>query len=445
MKVLPVIFIVSLPSYVIYISFSSIFWGYSIHEIWKRILLFAVIESIYMDMSVFLLQIPYFFLNSIVSFFLLFFFIFRSLSWGSKIKISAFSFVVGIANEGISGIISSQFIPRDEFLNSPALLALIIWPGLLLVGCLSVIMAKQKFSPGKQIYEFIQRQRKKNISLLLFFLFFQFIIFALVVTFRLDTSQTSSDFSLDLILYFSALLSIVIIYVVLRVISQTKDDAVRMTQQIYIDDVNQMFTTIRGQRHDFLNHVQVILSFVKRGKIKELEKYTQELVGEITEINEIIQIGHPALAALIQAKILASDENKIRFDYQFSGLDHLSLGVKSIDIVKISGNLIDNSFDEVMHLPQEDRWVEIHGWIAEGNLYLTVRNPGKLLSEEEKELIFFPGYSTKSDNTHCGIGLSIVKERVEHYKGNIDILSSETTGIQFKVKIPLGAKFGYTR
>lgn len=72
-----------------------------------------------------------------------------------------------------------------------------------------------------------------------------------------------------------------IILLVMRVISQSVDEGARISQQLHIEDVNQMFTAIRGQRHDFLNHAQVIHAMVSRRKYDELARYTAELIGEI--------------------------------------------------------------------------------------------------------------------------------------------------------------------
>jgi signal transduction histidine kinase len=443
-KILPILFIVSIPSLVVYGSFSLAFLGYPLRPYWKKLVLFSILLSVYVDLAIFVLPLPYHFLNYNLAFFLFFFLIFRSMTWRQKLTTSALTLVVNIIIELISGFIWSFFVTRNEILGSPILLLLFVWPFLIIVGLVAYGLVRKNIRPGAKIIDYIVKHRKKNISYLLFFLFFQFLSLVLLIGFTWDTKKISTSLSVHIVLFISTLLTLIIIYMALKVISQTKDEAVRMTQQIYIEDINRMFTTIRGQRHDFLNHVQVILSFVKRGKIKELEKYTEELIGEITHINDIITIGHPALAALIQAKTLTAMENKIRFDYHFSHMDSLSLGVKSIDVVKIFGNLIDNAYDEVLLLPVDHRWVEVNGWADDGDLYLTVRNPGKPISEDDKQLLFFPGYTTKNSESHSGIGLSIVKERVEHYKGQIDVESTAANGTVFTIKIPLTNKLGYT-
>jgi sensor histidine kinase regulating citrate/malate metabolism len=171
------------------------------------------------------------------------------------------------------------------------------------------------------------------------------------------------------------------------------------------------------------------------GKYDDLKRYTAELIGEVRQVNDIIKIGHPAIAAIVQSKLIAAMSNHINFRHEFSEFDNLTLGVKSVDIVIIIGNLVDNAFDEVMNLPPEQRWVELKGWRSDRNLYISVLNKGSVIREEDVEKIFESGYSTKQN--HSGIGLAIVKERVNHYKGTIVVKSDPDHGTEFIVSIPL--------
>jgi signal transduction histidine kinase len=239
-----------------------------------------------------------------------------------------------------------------------------------------------------------------------------------------------------LVLLFT-LFSFIFLYFVFRYISKTRETAVRSTQELYIQNADLMFATIRSQRHDFLNHVQTMYALLSHGKKEAQEIYMKELLVEINEVNDIIRIGHPAIAALIQAKIAHAMRTKIGFQYHFSGLEGLSLGVKSVDIVKIIGNLIDNAFDEANKFPPEQREVRVKGWSHENSLYISVTNPfyGEL-SEVDTNEMFDTGYSTKADSEHHGLGLSVVKERIEHYKGSIHVYK-EDHWICFEVSIPM--------
>lgn len=239
------------------------------------------------------------------------------------------------------------------------------------------------------------------------------------------------------IILFFTLFSFIFLYFLFRYISKTRETAVRTTQELYIQNVDLMFATIRSQRHDFLNHVQTMYALLSHGKKEAQAKYMEELLVEINEVNDIIRIGHPAIAALIQSKIALAMRTKITFHYHFSGLDGLTLGVKSVDIVKIIGNLIDNAFDEANKFPPEQREVRVKGWSESNTLYISVTNPIKEeLTSKQKNNMFKVGFSTKEGGEHHGLGLSVVKERIEHYKGNIEVFDEEGC-ISFRVSIPI--------
>lgn len=218
--------------------------------------------------------------------------------------------------------------------------------------------------------------------------------------------------------------------------TKSKDQAVSATQATYIEEMNNLFRSIRGQRHDFLNHVSTIHALLELGDIRELKRYTEEMIGDVKKIEDIIEIGQPAVAALVQTKIVLAESQNIIFTHEFHDLSRFPSGVKSVDVVRIIGNLVDNAFDEVVKLPQEERRVELKGWIEERMLCITVSNPG-YLSEEQIGRIFEPGYSSKNMRDHSGLGLSITRDILYKYKGRIHVETAE--GVQFQVAIPLQA------
>ena len=237
-----------------------------------------------------------------------------------------------------------------------------------------------------------------------------------------------------------SLLSAMSISILLRAVRLSKEEAVKATQEEYIDQINRLFTAIRGQRHDFLNHVQTIHSLVKMKRYDALESYTEQFVAETEQTNHIIRIGEPALAALINAKTVEAQTRKIDFEFDFSALESVELGPLSVDIVKILGNLIDNAFDEVEKLPEEERVVECDGYTEQESVIFMVSNPCYQPVENPEHLkrMFESGYSTKSGR-HRGLGLAIALERAKAHKGTIEAGYSEEEGMTFRVSIPLKA------
>ncbi|WP_369417947.1 ATP-binding protein [Cohnella mopanensis] len=72
--------------------------------------------------------------------------------------------------------------------------------------------------------------------------------------------------------------------------------------------------------------------------------------------------------------------------------------IKVIDIIKIMGNLVDNTFDETEILPQDERQVHASIRITDDNgIELQISNKGSSLQATDRERIFQPGYSTKGE------------------------------------------------
>ncbi len=202
-----------------------------------------------------------------------------------------------------------------------------------------------------------------------------------------------------------------------------------------MSELGKMLTSIRGQRHDFLNHVQVMSSMLKMNKLDQLKGYMDEIVKEAHTFNGILSHSSPALAAFIQTKMEIAITRSISFTYDIpQGLD-IEASIKSIDMVKIMGNLVDNAFDESDTLPSDRRRVHLSIQVKAGIMEIGVRNQGRLLSEAEIRKITLPGYTTKKAG-HSGLGLAIVQERVQYYKGDMVIDSCKEKGTTIQVTLP---------
>ncbi|GMK42411.1 hypothetical protein PCCS19_54710 [Paenibacillus sp. CCS19] len=242
--------------------------------------------------------------------------------------------------------------------------------------------------------------------------------------------------NIGLIITFLTVLSVLLVVLILNYFRRSRNEVVKETQVTYVEEINQLLVSVKAQRHDFLNYVQTIQSLVDLGKTAELKDYMRELTGEIQLTNEMINIGNPAIAALIRSKLAQAQEKKVRFENSFHGLDKLDFGMKSLDLTRVIGNLIDNAFDEVMKYPEERRIIRLEGVLVDNNLEFVIRNTcddASRIAEEGK--LFDQGYSTKK-GVHQGLGLPIVKEIVTSYKGTLQVKVDEDGFIVFAVRLP---------
>jgi signal transduction histidine kinase len=425
----------SFPQDFFFAYLGMMFWGHRVPRMWLKLFLFAALGSV---MTLFMFRFTTVAIRPIFAFMItlsLVTLLMKQLSLRSRLWLGFFVFLSAALSELSVGYfaITLGHLPYEQTVADPRALMIFAPIPPLIAGALAYYMDKKEIHPGKAIMLYIETKGNKYLIWLLCLLVTNALLSMFAFFSAIDSRRTMATFLITMVMIFG----LCIFLLTVRALSRIEETAVRTTQEVYIDNINGMFTAIRGQRHDFLNHVQVIHSLVQLGKFKELERYTKELVGEIADMSELLLIGNPALAALIQSKMVRAMNEKIDFRYHFEGMEQLKDGISSLDFVKIAGNLIDNALDEVKGKSPEDRWVEVKGWLDADSFNMTVRNPSRKLSEEELNLLFVPGYSTKGNGGHSGLGLSIVKERVSHYKGAVDVKSAAGQGTTFIVKIPL--------
>jgi len=248
--------------------------------------------------------------------------------------------------------------------------------------------------------------------------------------------------NLALVTSIALLASMVMIYVLYRFVNRAQDEVAQAVQDDYNEEVQSLFVAVRGERHDLVNHLHTLKAMADAKKYDQLHRYVKELVDDTIAVSDIVNIGHPAIAAIVQAKAAVALRQRIDFSFQFEGMTGMVgiKGVKSVDIVKILANLIDNAFEEVMELEPEQRLVRVEGWLEQDEIFFSVSNTlRRTLSEEELTRMFQPTYTTKKSTGHSGLGLSIVRQKVRQYRGNVSVSTPEPTMIEFVVSVPLGA------
>lgn len=428
----------ALPQSIAGLYFSLMFWGDRLRKPLQSILWFSFIGSAYISITMVFLPAAARPLNSVASLLVLSHIWFRELPGLDRAKHAATCIFMFAATEiAASYLLILLRLETFETLSArPAGIPEVLLPWSAAAGALAYAMDRYAVHPGRRIIGYIRRPENRALLLLMVLLTGQIVLSSLVFLLANQNNRVGAAFGVFVI----SLSSFATVLLALRSMSATRQKAILTTQETYIDEINHLFTTVRGQRHDFINHVQVIQQLVNRGKIEDLKRYTAELVGEIKDINDLLQIGHPAFAALVKSKLVRALDMNVEFHYLFEGLERIRQDIASVDYVKIAGNLIDNALDEVKDRPPDERWMEMVCWTDDKHLHMTVSNPSRPMSEPEKLKLFQPGYTTKPDASDRGLGLSIVRDRVTHYRGEIYIDMSAELIVSFRIRLPIARR-----
>ncbi|HEY0781535.1 MAG TPA: HAMP domain-containing sensor histidine kinase, partial [Thermoanaerobaculia bacterium] len=62
---------------------------------------------------------------------------------------------------------------------------------------------------------------------------------------------------------------------------------------------------------------------------------------------------------------------------------------------------------------------------------------GPGISDDDREKIFEPFFTTKPDGKGTGLGLPIVRNIVDHHRGEIFVARSDLGGAAFRVVLPI--------
>ena len=199
-----------------------------------------------------------------------------------------------------------------------------------------------------------------------------------------------------------------------RTLFQVQDMAVSL------NNIEALHHTLRAQRHDFLNHLQVVYSLMEMEEYQEANEYIEKVYGSISAVSRSLKTKNTPVNALLQVKIAAMEKSGIECDLNITSAWE-DLVIPGWEMCRVLSNLIDNAMDAV----ENEKSKRISLTLGENLKQFTfcVANDGPMVPRKLPESIFEPGFTTKADGR--GMGLFIVKRTLENYGGEIEVESGD--------------------
>ncbi|MEW6192689.1 MAG: ATP-binding protein [Bacillota bacterium] len=224
------------------------------------------------------------------------------------------------------------------------------------------------------------------------------------------------------------------IFIAGRMVRVSEKEALLATRAAMAEGFASLTEAMQAQNRDFLRHVEEISRLIEADRLEELSVYLERMAGKIAAFNDVLKIDNPVVGALLKAKATEADVRRVRLEVDAS-TSLAGLDARSLDLSRILGNLIDNAFDAVLPLEEQERLVTVE--IRRGGplLRIEVSNKGPVIESETAARIFEPGYTTKGEG-HSGLGLHIAKTLTESLGGTIEAMP-EKDGPRFVVALPM--------
>ena len=193
-------------------------------------------------------------------------------------------------------------------------------------------------------------------------------------------------------------------------------------------EVENMYRQIRGWRHDYRSHIQMMKVLAANGDMDALKVYLDELDTDLNTVDTVVKTGNPMADAILNSKISLARSRNI--PTQVDAHIPVKLKMSELDLCCIIGNLFDNAMEASMALPEEKRMIRVYMDMKGTQLYISFTNftAAKKLSKVGK------GFKTSKGEGH-GFGLVRVDDIVSRYDGYLS-RNSEDGAFTTEILIP---------
>ncbi|MEA4824444.1 MAG: Spo0B domain-containing protein [Clostridiaceae bacterium] len=178
----------------------------------------------------------------------------------------------------------------------------------------------------------------------------------------------------------------------------------------------------RAQRHDFLNHLQVVYSLIEMDEYKEAHDYIERIYTDIQRTTGGVRTDHPSVNAIMQAKLAMCESRGASVSLDITTrLEHLP--IPAWELCRVIGNIIDNA---ITALAQNEGEKRLYVRLSESlkTYTFTFENNGPAIEPSLWQSIFEPGFSTNVGER--GMGLAICRDIFRSCGGTLRVFSDKT-------------------
>lgn len=163
------------------------------------------------------------------------------------------------------------------------------------------------------------------------------------------------------------------------------------------------------QRHDFLNHLQVISGLVQLNKGDRVREYIRQVSADMEKLSRVSHLGVPEVAAALLAGFMRAERNQVRVSLE------VTTGMSGCPVPgPVLTEVIEKAFD---------RSLACAAHVSEGDCVLKVS-----VAENGKNYMLRMAFPNPPGYVAEGAGLSGAGEKIAAHGGRIDMAVSGSGG-----------------
>ena len=260
----------------------------------------------------------------------------------------------------------------------------------------------------------LEKLKKKDTLIL----FVNLIIGILSISIQLYLATVYSKF-IPLSITLTSII-VLLIYFAISMYSLLRTNKLEVTTQhleeerLYNKTLTILYDNIRGFKHDFNNIVQAIGGYISTNDTNGLKDYYSDLITDCQKVNNLAilnpeLLNNPAVYSLLTSKYHKAEELGIKINFEIF-LDLTTLKIKTYDLTRILGILLDNSI-EASNKCEEKLINVIIRKDNKANRELFIIENTYSNKNVDTERIFEKGYTSKSEQEGKNHGLGLWEVR----------------------------------
>ena len=149
----------------------------------------------------------------------------------------------------------------------------------------------------------------------------------------------------------------------------------------HCDEVQNIYRTMRGWRHDYHNHIQAMkvltIQMRENGRndepLEQLEEYLNKLNDDLTAVDTVVKTGNVMVDAILNSKLSLMKAKKLPVNVKASV--PASFPISEVDLCAVIGNLLDNAMEACERQQAEnERFIRVYIGVLKQHLYISVSN-----------------------------------------------------------------------
>jgi len=187
-----------------------------------------------------------------------------------------------------------------------------------------------------------------------------------------------------------------------------------------IEDVENIYSDLRGLKHDMRNHLNHIMQYVKNvgndTDTAEIDGYIGELETAVNQLDFSLKSGNPITDIIIYQRMQEAKRSGISFETDF--VAPRSGPIDIYDIAVILDNALDNAF-EACRKVDGAREITLKSYMKGTLYFIEIENifDGQVTFDKDTGL----PVTSKTDKHLHGIGMSNIQKCARKYMGDVDI------------------------